>query len=81
MYTRVKYINVEDNIIVFPELMQHSQFRNMGPKSAGFIAFGTDKWGNPTCGCYGESVSLGLKSDPKDTLLAIKQITLTPDND
>jgi hypothetical protein len=35
-----------------------------------FVSFGKDKSGNPTCTCYGESISLGLKSDEEDTKLA-----------
>jgi hypothetical protein len=69
---KTKYVKTKDDeIIVFGEIMQHSDFRSMNPVSAGFISFGIDKEGNPTCSCYGHSVSLGLVSDEeKDTLLA-----------
>ena len=72
MYSRVKYIVTEENdIIVFNEILNHSDFRKFNPVRAGFISFGVNKQGNPTCSCYGESISLGLKSDPvKDTLIA-----------
>jgi hypothetical protein len=72
----VKYIRTDsDQIVVFGEYYLHSEFESFKPRSAGFISFGVDKDNNPTCTCYGESVSLKLKSDPeKDSALAKKQI-------
>lgn len=77
MLTNIKYVITEnDYIIVFPGLFNHSDFRHYNPKRAGFISFGV-KDGNPTCSCYGESFSLGLKSDPeKDTLIAKRQLNM-----
>ena len=72
-----KYIRTQQNkIIVFSAMLNHSDFATYYPISAGFISFTTDKFGNPTCECYGESVSLGfLKSIPEeDSKLAIIQI-------
>lgn len=62
MYLKQKYVKTEDNvIIVFSELLQHSEFKRFNPKSAGFISFGTDReTRNPSCTCYGESISLNL---------------------
>jgi hypothetical protein len=76
MFTRAKYIKTKrDEIIVFGEIMVHSDFKHMNPVSAGFISFGIDEVGNPTCRCYGESISLGLSSDEeRDTLLAKMQM-------
>jgi hypothetical protein len=73
---KTKYIKTEDKeIIVFGEIMLHSDFKDMNPISAGFISFGIDEDGNPTCKCYGESISLGLSSDEeKDTRLAQRQL-------
>jgi hypothetical protein len=73
---KVKYIKTKDNeIIVFGEIMVHSDFRNMNPVSAGFISFGINEDGNPTCECYGGSISLGLPSDEEeDTRLAQRQL-------
>lgn len=75
---RVKYIVTKDKeVIVFGELMQHSDFRHFDPISAGFISIGVNKDGNPTCSCYGRSISLGIDSDPeRDTRLAKMQLGL-----
>jgi hypothetical protein len=73
---KVKYIRTKDNeIIIFGEIMQHSDFRNFHPVSAGFISFGINKEGNPTCSCYGSSYSLNMRSNgEEDTLLAKRQL-------
>jgi hypothetical protein len=73
---KVKYIKTEDNeIIVFSELQEHSDFKSFKPIGAGFISIGAPEKYEPDCTCYGESVSLNLKSDGKvDTKLARKQI-------
>ncbi len=78
MYLKQKYIITKDGvIIVFPELLQHSEFKRFNPTSAGFISFGVNKEENPSCSCYGESISLGLKSNPEeDTKLAKKQLNM-----
>ena len=77
MYAKVKYVVTKnEEIFVFSELQQHKEFRLFNPISAGFISFGV-KDGNPTCGCHGESISLGLKSRPEqDTLLAKRQLNM-----
>jgi hypothetical protein len=55
---------------MFTEPMNHSMFSDYNPVSAGFISMGV-KDGEFYCECYGESVTLKLKSDPeKDTKLA-----------
>lgn len=81
MFSRVKYvITKEREIIVFSELMQHSDFKHFQPISAGFISFGVNKEGNPSCNCYGESISLGIKSNPEeDTLMAKRQLNMLDD--
>jgi hypothetical protein len=81
MWLKTKYIITKDKeIIVFPELLQHSEFRRFEPISAGFISFGVNKQGNPSCSCYGESVSLGLKSNPdEDTMIAKRQLNMLDD--
>jgi len=81
MWLKTKYVvTKEGTIIVFPELLQHSEFRGFEPISAGFISFGVNKEGNPTCSCYGESISLGLKSNPEeDTIIAKRQLNMLDD--
>jgi hypothetical protein len=74
---RTKYIRTKDNeIIVFGEIMQHSDFRNFNPVSAGFISFGIHPESrNPTCTCFGRSISLNLDSnEEEDTRLAKMQL-------
>ncbi len=74
--SKAKYIKTKEReIIVFGEIMLHSDFKHMNPISAGFIYFGIDEDGNPTCTCHGESISLGLASDEEeDTFLAQIQL-------
>jgi hypothetical protein len=72
-----KYIKTEDrSIIVFSPAIQHSDLRHLNPVSAGFISFGVNKDGNPSCTCYGESFSLGMKSEEEDTMLAKLQLNM-----
>lgn len=71
MKMKTKYIKTKNKeIIMFGEIIQHSSFKNREPLSAGFISFGLDSLGNPTCTCYGYSTSLDLESDEEDTELA-----------
>jgi hypothetical protein len=70
-----KYIRTSNNcIIVFSGAMNHSDFKHLNPVSAGFISIGVDKDGNPDCECYGESSSLDMKADEKDSMRAKLQI-------
>ncbi len=68
----VKYIKIYDVIILFPGSMDHSvmAIKICGSKdnvqSAGFV--NTSNWY-----CYGESVSLGKKSEEIDSLLCKAQ--------
>jgi hypothetical protein len=70
-----KYIKTKDKkIIVFSGLNNHSDFRVFNPVSAGFIDFYNDG-GEAKVSCYGESISLAMKSDPEeDTMLANFQL-------
>ena len=84
MHLKQKYVKTRNNeIIVFSELLQHSEFKKFEPVSAGFISIGAKcifkedgtKYCETDCKCYGESISLGMKCDEeKDTLLAQRQI-------
>lgn len=81
MFNNVKYIITKDNdIIVFGEIFNHSDFRHMDPIRAGFISFGVNKEGNPSCYCYGKSISLDMVSDPElDTQIAKRQLNMLDD--
>jgi hypothetical protein len=79
MLSTAKYIKTDRNcIIVFSAAMQHKQFKHLNPVTAGFISFTTtmvDGYAEVDCNCYGESVSLEIKSDvDNDTRLAKQQI-------
>jgi hypothetical protein len=66
-----KYIKTKDGeMIVFSESILHSTFMHRSPISAGFIKFYTNKDGELDCHCYGESISLGLASEPEDSGIA-----------
>ena len=71
MDTKQKYVRLKEynEIIIFPLVLEHSRFENLMPISAGFCYVGDNK-----VSCFGESYSLGLKSDSEDTKLATKQI-------
>lgn len=71
---KLKYVRLEqyNQVIIFPCIIEHSTFKHLSPKTAGFCYF------NPSArriDCFGESVSLGLKSDKReDTYHATRQV-------
>ncbi len=68
---KMKYIKfgIYKSIIIFPCVIEHSNFRIFNPVSAGFCYIEQDK-----VKCFGESTSLDLKSNEiEDTLVATKQ--------
>lgn len=69
--TKQKYVKLDrfNEIIIFPCVIEHSDFKDMKPISAGFCYVKDNE-----VNCFGESVSLGIKSDEKDSSLATKQI-------
>ena len=71
MNTKQKYVRLKqyNTIIIFPEVLNHSDFKHMDPISAGFCYVRKDR-----VDCFGESYSLRMKSDPEDTKIATKQI-------
>jgi hypothetical protein len=70
-----KYIRTKnDEIIMFSALQLHSKFKAFEPVSAGFIHFGMLSSGEFGCSCYGESISLELRSKKEDTELATRQL-------
>ena len=78
---KAKYVKLDHGeIVIFPEMLQHKDFRevhhdagflheDLHPVSAGFIEFFVND-GQMDCDCFGESISLGIHSDPEDTELA-----------
>ncbi len=74
MDTRQKYVRLKeyDKFIIFSTIIEHSAFANFEPVSAGFCYINPDK---QVVSCFGESISLKLKSNPEeDTKFATKQI-------
>jgi len=66
-YVRLKEYN---EIVIFPCIIEHSQFSSFNPITAGFCYVNNDK-----VRCFGYSVSLQLESDEeKDSALATKQL-------
>ena len=78
----VKYIIVNGSAIVFSSAIQHSDMaRGLGTVAgAGFVTFGSkqDEYGETiiTAHCYGESISLEIKSrGDVDSKIVTRQIT------
>lgn len=70
----LKYIKtINRDIIIFPPTLQHKDFIDFQPISAGFLHITTNEEGNPCMKCYGESVSLGLKSQEEDSDVATRR--------
>lgn len=71
MDTKQKYVRLKEynQIIIFHPATEHSKFKNMNPISAGFCYVNDDK-----VECFGESISLGIKSMEDDSYIATKQI-------
>jgi hypothetical protein len=68
---RQKYVRLKDynEIIIFPEIIEHSTFRNLEPVSAGFCYINKDH-----IACFGKSISLRLDSKEDDSFWATKQV-------
>jgi hypothetical protein len=71
MDTKQKYVRLKEynQIIIFPQIIEHSEFKYLEPISAGFCHIHKDK-----VVCFGESISLRLKGLEDDTFMATKQI-------
>lgn len=67
-YIRLKRYN---EIIIFPEVILHKDFKDFDIVSAGFCIIDAT---NRKVECFGESISLGLKSKVEDTDIATRQI-------
>lgn len=69
---KMKYIKVGhyNSIVIFPPIIEHDTFKHLNPISAGFCYISEKK-----VDCFGESISLGLKSNEvEDSREATKQI-------
>jgi len=66
-----KYVRLEryDEIIIFPTVIEHSDFKNMKPISAGFCYIQDRE-----VVCFGESYSLGISSRHDDSKKATRQL-------
>lgn len=66
---KIKYIRTNnDEFILFPSTITHSEFKDYKPISAGFVQIR-----NNEVVCFGNSFTLGLESLPEDSLLATRQ--------
>lgn len=68
---QLKYIKTpNDEIIIFPMTIEHSQLKRFNPVTAGFCCIREKK-----VNCFGDSFSLDLKADVlNDSILATKQV-------
>jgi len=74
MSEKQKYVRLKeyDEVIIFPCVMEHSTFKYLNPVSAGFCYINPHQH---RIDCFGESVSLMIKSDKKeDSFQATKQV-------
>lgn len=61
-----KYIMTENGPIIFPRTMNHSDFAEYNPVSAGFVRIIVND-GEYKFHCYGDSVTLQLRSKLEDS--------------
>ena len=75
-----KYVIIDGCAIVFSAALNHSSMVGYNEKcqSAGFVSFTAFKndWGEQRvqAKCYGESISLGIKSREEDSMIVSRQI-------
>lgn len=79
---RAKYVIVGGSAIVFSAAIQHKDMVGFNEKceGAGFVSFSTakdsDGYDYIKADCYGESISLGIKSrEEQDSIIVTRQIT------
>jgi hypothetical protein len=83
MLSTAKYVIIDGCAIVFSAAIQHKDMVGYNQKatSAGFVHFVTEKdnYGDTIIAAkaYGESISLGVKSDEDDSRIITRQITNT----
>lgn len=84
MFRKGKYVVTDANeAILFPDSMNHSEFKSFGIKSAGFfsVTYDAHKNGGISVSTYGESVSLNMEPKPGDSIIIAKLILTTRDLD
>ena len=67
MSKEMKYIVTNSYPILFTQCQQHSDFRHFNPSSAGMCRIDHED-GKFVAECYGESISLKLKTNPQDKI-------------
>ena len=77
---KIKYVIIDYCLpILFSEGHQHAKFANIGKAtSAGFCSFYNEEDGSEDAGwhvsCWGESISLKIKSEPENDAAIIKRL-------
>lgn len=73
MSLHLKYIKTRnDEVIIFPATIDHSDMRSFNPVSAGFCSVKHD---TKKVSCFGSSYSLNISSNPEeDSFLATRQV-------
>jgi len=63
-----KYVMIANGPVIISPSISHArvEIKEYVPLSAGFVEFKVSELGKIIVLCYGESDSLGLKSDPSD---------------
>lgn len=71
MDTKMKYVIIPpyNSVLIFDTIIEHSEFKNLKPTSAGFC-YVRDKMVD----CFGKSISLGIGSGEKDSYYATKSL-------
>ena len=72
MDVKQKYVRLKEynQIIIFPQIIEHSAFSRWGVITAGFCYVDKNK-----VACFGKSISLGLEADTEeDTRFATQQL-------
>ena len=71
MDTKQKYVRLKEynEIIIFPQVLGHDEFKGFNPISAGFCYVKKE-----SIECFGKSIGLGIESKEDDTFIATKQI-------
>jgi hypothetical protein len=77
---KTKYVIVEGSAIVFSAALTHKNMVGYNKRcdGAGFVQFTpyVNEWGEERvkATCYGESISLGIKSREEDSMIVTRQI-------